>query len=134
MGRKEKSERSKAVGRLVLGLYLILIGGLIFASNMGFEVSHGVWNYWPFLLIAGGGVKMLFGDREALSEGFWLLLAGLYCWVSVWNLWGLTWGTAWPIFVVAGGLSMILEPWFGSGTSCFGSKRVSERKDADHVG
>ena len=84
MGTNEKSERNKAVGRVVLGLYLILIGGLIFAANLGFEVQPAVWNYWPFLLIAGGGAKMLFGDREALSDGFWLLLAGLYCWVSVW--------------------------------------------------
>lgn len=105
--------RNARLGRMVLGAYLVLIGALVLASNLGVEVRHGVWNWWPFLLIAGGAVKLLFGRGEALGEGYWILLAGLYCWVSVWNLWGLTWGTAWPIFLVAGGLSMVLGPWLG---------------------
>jgi hypothetical protein len=108
--RRVDKERNAALGRIVLGAYLVLIGGLVLASNRGVEVRHGVWNYWPFLLIAGGAVKLIFGRGEALGEGFWILLAGLYCWVSVWNLWGLTWGTAWPIFLVAGGVSMALGP------------------------
>ena len=127
-----KSEQNKAIGRLVLGAYLMLIGGLILAANLGWDVPHGVWSYWPFLLIAGGGVKVIFGGRDGLSEGLWLLLAGLYCWVSVWNLWGLTWGTAWPIFVVAGGLSMILEPWLGKGRSCLEAGDAAAREN-DHV-
>jgi len=98
---------------MVLGFYLILIGVLVFASNLGIEVPHGAWNYWPFLLIAGGGMRMIFS--RSFGDGLWLMLAGLYCWVCTWNLWGLTWSTAWPIFLVAGGLSMVLEPWFGDG-------------------
>ena len=108
---------------MVLGFYLMLIGVLVFAANLGIDVPHGVWNYWPFLLIAGGGMRMILSP--SVGEGYWLLLAGLYCWVSTWNLWGLTWGTAWPIFLVAGGLSMVLEPWFGDG------KRRGRRDDAD---
>lgn len=126
-----KSERNKVLGRRVLGSYLILIGLLIFAVNLGFEVSHVVRSYWPILLLVAGGAKLLSADREARSEGFWLMLAGLYCWVSVWNLWGLSWGTAWPIFLVAGGLSMILEPWLGSGRSC-GEERRGERAKGVH--
>ena len=101
---------------------LMLIGGLILASTLGYDLPRGIWEYWPFLLIAGGGAKMLFGGRDGLADGFWMTLGGLYCWVSVWKLWGLTWGTAWPIFVVAGGLSMILEPWFGKSEACFDVK------------
>ena len=104
-----RSRRRSSTGRLILGLYLMVIGVLLFSSNLGFEIPHGVWNYWPFLLIVGGGARIFFGgDRESWSEGFWLLLSGLYCWISVWNLWGLSWGTAWPIFVVAGGISLVL--------------------------
>ena len=46
-------------------------------------------------------------------------------------MWGLSWGTAWPIFVIAGGLSMVLEPWFGSGKSCLGAKREKEKRQQD---
>ena len=131
-----RSRRRSNTGRLILGLYLMAIGILLFSSNLGFEVPHGVWNYWPFLLIVGGGARIfLGGDREAWSEGFWLLLSGIYCWISVWNLWGLSWGTAWPIFVVAGGMSLVL----GGGR---GRRRRrgepdggdTSRAETDHVG
>ena len=111
--RRARRQRGRGAGKVVLGFYLMLIGALVFAANVGIDVPHGVWNYWPFLLIAGGGVRMIYS--RSFDEGYWLLLAGLYCWVSTWNLLGLTWGTAWPIFLVAGGLSMVLEPWLGDG-------------------
>lgn len=105
MGRIGK----ETVNRLIWGLFLIAIGGMLLAANLGWEVPRGVWNYWPFLLIAMGGAKMLFGSADE-GGGFWLILAGLYGWISIWNVGGLTWGTAWPIFVIAGGLSVILKP------------------------
>ena len=58
--------RNSTIGRTILGLYLILIGGLLFSSNLGLEIPHGIWSYWPFLLIAGGGAKLAFGgDRDS---------------------------------------------------------------------
>lgn len=126
--------RNSTIGRTILGLYLILIGGLLFTSNLGFEIPRGIWSYWPFLLIAGGGAKLAFGgDRDSWGEGFWLMLSGLYCWISVWNLWGLSWGTAWPIFVVAGGLSMVLDNWLGGGSRNRCRKPDGEERGADHV-
>ena len=134
-----KRRRNSASGKLVLGIYLMAIGVLLLASNFGFEVPHGVWNYWPFLLIAGGGARLAFGgDREAWGEGFWLLLSGLYCWISVWNVWGLSWGTAWPIFVIAGGLSLVFRGRLDVGGDC-GPQRSDDTlnlendKEADHV-
>lgn len=97
----------ETVNRLIWGLFLIAIGGMLLAVNLGMELPHGVWNYWPFLIIAMGAAKMIFG-RD--SDGFWLILGGLYGWISIWNIGGLTWATAWPIFVIAGGLSVILKP------------------------
>ncbi|MEO7793300.1 MAG: DUF5668 domain-containing protein [Thermoanaerobaculia bacterium] len=97
--------------RLIWGLFLIAIGGLLLAVNLGLDVPHGVWNYWPFLLIAMGSVKLLVvrdGDRD--GGGVWLILSGLYGWISIWHVWGLNWGTAWPIFVIAGGLSVLFRP------------------------
>lgn len=101
------------VNRLIWGLFLIVIGATLLAVNLGWDLPHGAWNYWPFLLIAMGIAKMLFSDeREGRGSGFWLVLGGLYGWISIWHVWGLSWGTAWPIFVIAGGLSLILKPAF----------------------
>lgn len=97
------------VNRLIWGLFLVAIGVTLLAVNLGWELPHGAWNYWPFLLIAMGTAKMLFGGSDE-GGGFWLILSGLYGWISIWNVGGLTWRTAWPIFVIAGGLSLILNP------------------------
>jgi hypothetical protein len=130
---KRKSDKNQSIGRIVLGLYLMLIGSLILASTLGYDLPKEIWHWWPFLLIAGGGAKMIFGGREGLADGFWITLGGFYCWVSVWNLWGLSWGTAWPIFVVAGGLSMILEPWFGKAEVRLERKRGEEKEEVAGV-
>ena len=117
------SERSRATGRAVIGLYLILIGGLIFAENLGVDIRRGVWNYWPLLVVGMGAARIAFsaGDRETIGSGIWILLGGVYCWISVWNLWGLSWHTAWPIFVIAGGVSMILAPRRARRRRCAGA-------------
>lgn len=101
------------VNRLIWGAFLIAIGAMLLAVNLGMEVPRGVWNYWPFLLIAMGAAKMILGsDGESSGGGFWLMLAGLYGWICIWNVWGLDWGTAWPIFVIASGISVLLKPAF----------------------
>ena len=43
------------------------------------------------------------------SGGVWLLATGIYCVIGVFGLFGLGWGGAWPIFVIAAGLSFILR-------------------------
>lgn len=103
------------VQRLIWGLFLIALGAMLLAGNLGMEIPQGVWNYWPFLLIALGAAKMLFSDDldgRRGGGGFWLVLVGLYGWICIWNVWGLSWHTAWPIFVIAGGLSILLKPAF----------------------
>ena len=107
MGRMDK----ETVNRLIWGLFLVAIGGMLLAANLGVDLPQRVWNYWPFLLITLGVARMLFvRDSESPGDGFWILLGGLYGWISLWNIGGLTWGTAWPIFVIAGGLSVLLKP------------------------
>jgi len=100
------------VNRGIWGFFLIAVGAMLLAVNLGVDLPHRVWNYWPFLLIAMGTAKLALGARDGCGDGFWLLLGGLYGWISIWHVWGLTWGTAWPIFVIAGGLSVLLKPTF----------------------
>lgn len=126
MGKMSK----ETLNRLIWGLFLIAIGGMLLAANLGVDLPHRVWNYWPFLLIAMGIARMLFvGGREGVSDGFWILLGGLYGWISIWHVGGLSWSTAWPIFVIAGGLSVLIRPAF---LRC--GRGQSRATEVDHVG
>lgn len=128
----------ETVNRLIWGLFLIALGGMLLAVNLGWELPHGVWNYWPFLLIALGVARMIFrraSDDEG-GGGFWLILAGLYGWICIWNVGGLTWRTAWPIFVIAGGLSVLLKPVFcrSRGFAAPSRPERGAQSGGDHVG
>jgi hypothetical protein len=131
----------ETANRLIWGFFLIAVGAMLLAVNLGMEFPHGVWNYWPFLVIAMGLGKVLFGrDREGSGGGFWLVLGGLYGWISIWHVWDLSWATAWPIFVIAGGLSVLLQrserrgP--GDASARGGDRLVDEgrEKEVEHVG
>jgi hypothetical protein len=98
----------------VLGLFLLLLGGLLMAENLGWDVPGSVWSYWPLLLIALGLTKMLWpGRAEERDSGFWLLAGGIDGWIATRELFGLGWGTAWPIMLIAAGVHMALEGGFG---------------------
>ena len=109
--RRARRERRGVAGRLVLGVYLVGLGALMLAERLGYEIPGEIKSYWPFLVIGLGLVKLLWpGDRDERRGALWILVGGLYCWIGAWNLFGLGWKTAWPIFLVAGGLAML----FGS--------------------
>jgi len=92
-----------------VGLFLIALGALFLADNVGFHVPGSVWRYWPFLLLAMGVARFAFGDdADDRRGGYWLIATGLYGWIAVFGLFGLSWGTAWPILLVAVGASMVL--------------------------
>ncbi|HLF55608.1 MAG TPA: DUF5668 domain-containing protein [Thermoanaerobaculia bacterium] len=102
--------RRGAAGRLVLGVLLLAAGGFLLAKNMGFDVPGSVWSYWPLFLIGLGAAKLLWpGSSEDRNGGFWLVVVGIYGWISTRELFGLDWGTAWPIVLVALGLQIALE-------------------------
>jgi hypothetical protein len=101
---EESTRRRRTASRLVFGGFLILIGALLFAVNLGVELPAGVWQWWPLLLVGLGSVKLVLGGPDEREGGFWILLAGVYSGISVFHLAGLSWATAWPVFLIGAGL------------------------------
>ncbi len=118
---RKLSRSTRSAGRLVLGLYLVIVGGLVLIGNLGYDLPRDVWQLWPLLVIGMGAIKLLWpGEKDDRSGGFWILIGGLYCALSAWNLFGLHWGTAWPVFLVAAGIEMVGKGMFnkvGTGRS-----------------
>jgi hypothetical protein len=96
--------------RLFFGVLFLALGVLLLAANLGVPVPIRLWEAWPFAVLALGAVKLLWGaDREERESGFWIVTAGLYCWISAWGLLGLSWGTAWPLFLLAQGIAIVAK-------------------------
>jgi hypothetical protein len=105
-----KPHRNAGRSRLVLGLFLLALGGIMLAINLGYEMPLGWWRYFPVPLIALGVWGLALPSRHLdRSGGIWLLATGLYCLIGVFDLFGLGWGTAWPIFVIASGFSFLVR-------------------------
>lgn len=114
---RRRHERRSAPQRLawrgVIGTALILGGLAMLASRVGVLDIGPLWDYWPLIPIAVGLVGMLVSRPREWSGPFWMLAGGIYCAVSYWGIWGFSWTTAWPIFLVAAGIVMVLEIIFG---------------------
>ncbi|MDX1996112.1 MAG: DUF5668 domain-containing protein [Thermoanaerobaculia bacterium] len=98
-------------GGLAVGLVLISLGVLLLLGQLGFVPLSRVLQFWPFVLIGLGFAKILRtpGEGDDRFGGFWLVIAGLYCLVSAWGLFGLHWGNSWPLMIIAGGAMTIVR-------------------------
>jgi hypothetical protein len=102
-GRRDRS-------RLVLGIFLILLGAVLLAANLGYALPVGWWQYFPVPFIALGLWGIIAPNRHLdRSGGVWLLAIGIYCLTGIFDLLNLGWSGAWPIFVIAAGASFMLH-------------------------
>ena len=46
-------------------------------------------------------------SADGARSGVWLILVGLWGLVNEWRLFGLTYGTSWPLLVMASGAMMV---------------------------
>lgn len=117
----------RAPSRAWAGVVLILVGAMFFIDRLGWDLGWTwrptVARMWPVLLIVAG-LSQLFSAghdtvvrdrlgqevriyRSRLVAGFWWLVAGGIMLLDQ-NRW-LTLDRSWPLFVVAGGLSILLR-------------------------
>lgn len=77
-------------GKWFPGLLLVVIGGMLLASNLGYlDISVGeVLSLWPLLLVLIG-ISMLLGSRRGMPFGIvaLLVLAGVFVWYGEDNNW-----------------------------------------------
>lgn len=96
--------------RLVLGIFLLVLGALLLAVNLGYGLPLGWWEYVPMLLIAFGLWGLILPNRHIdRVGGVWMLATGMYFLVGIFDLWDLGWSGGWPIFVIAAGLGFMLH-------------------------
>jgi len=103
-----QSETRRKRSHLVLGIFLLLVGAVLLAANLGYGVPWDVLLYWPILLMGFGLVGLVAPSRHMRrSGGMWLFVSGLYCQIGLTHWFGLGWWSAWPLFVIAAGIDLI---------------------------
>lgn len=96
--------------RLALGIILLTLGASLLALNLGVRVPWELWKYFPVPLIALGLWGIVSPSRNLdRVGGMWLLTNGLFCLIGIFGLFGLGWSSAWPIYIIAAGLSVIMQ-------------------------
>lgn len=87
----------------------MLIGAGLLMVNLGYSLPFSAWHFLPIPLIAVGVWGLSFPGRHlSRAGGAWSLSVGLYLACGIFDLFGLGWGTAWPIFLIGLGLAIIL--------------------------
>ena len=113
---------------LAMGIIMIVLGTLLLALNLGWHLPAAVWDYWPVALIVPGLLAIVLPTGHLnRSGGIWLVAIGVYCQISISDLIGLGWFTAWPVFVIAYGLDMII----GAGYDCGRGNESDRRAGSD---
>ena len=104
--------RRADTGQIVVGLIILAMGGMLLLDRVA-PGNYALRSWWPFVLIVMGAARMVEGpglsrrDRGKRRSGVWLIVVGLWGLVNEWRLFGLSYGTSWPLLVMASGAMMV---------------------------
>ena len=108
----QPSSRSRINREVLVGSAMMVIGLALFAeSRTGLDVN--LWSSgWAVLLFVVGLMRFIdprTGDGECPSRrtGAWLMMVGAWGFCSSNELFGLSFGTSWPLLIIAAGIIMV---------------------------
>jgi hypothetical protein len=110
--RTEQDTQDIDRGHVAIGAAIVLVGLAFLADQADwwhFDVS---WRLWPVILLVMGAARMVWpqsGKRHRRSRrgGVWLVMIGAWGLISEFHLFGLHYGTSWPLLIVAAGINMV---------------------------
>lgn len=109
-------------GGLVWGLLLIGGGLLFLLRNLGIVYFDNIGQYWPVILIAIGGSKLISArSGHEVVGGLWIFVPGVIFLLRNFRLVPYdVWSYIWPAAIIAVGLSLLLKhlygpDWWGGG-------------------
>ena len=96
--------------KLIWGIVLVGLGVLFLLDNLDLFELGDLWRYWPLVLIALGIAKIVQpDDRKGRSSGAWLVMIGLWLLVGSLELFGLNFGSSWPLLLVGIGAVIVFQ-------------------------
>jgi hypothetical protein len=107
------------MSHFLLGLLAIALGVALLLERSGTLEMGSVRHYWPFLLVLFGIVRIIECPHpETVIKGFWLVFIGLWLYISIEHLWGLSFANTWPMVIIFCGVTLILKNLFWKSNPC----------------
>lgn len=100
----EYQHRPKPGGRSLFGLTLMLFGVLLLLENV--DIIDIGWKFWPLLLVFIGFYKLSEHGWQS-GNGLWLIMIGLWLYISINHVFDLSFQDTWPILIIGWGLSIL---------------------------
>lgn len=99
---------SRLTGRMILGLFLMVVGILALLDNLYVIELGSLWRFWPLIIVVLGLNKLInTATVRERGEGIWWIFLGLWLFVSIYHVFGLGFRDTWPMLLIAWGISML---------------------------
>jgi len=92
----------------VTGIMLVLAGLIFFLDGMDIIHLGRIYDLWPLILVALGIRKMIVGHSpRRFPKGSMMIFLGIWLYVCINHIWGLSFHEMWPAVLIAGGITMV---------------------------
>ncbi|OYT91547.1 MAG: hypothetical protein CFE43_12985 [Burkholderiales bacterium PBB3] len=73
------------------------------------------WHFLPLLVALGGVISVVSAQSvRRVLKGLGDIVLGVWVFVCLEQLWGLTFANSWPILLIAFGVQMLVRGWLGN--------------------
>lgn len=109
----EVAKKKVDTGALTGGIIMITFGVLFLLSKLDYtDLGDVVRRYWPVIVIIIGATKLF--SRETVWSGLWLVAMGCWLLIAHLRLFGLTYGSSWPLLLIVLGAGLVLRAFVDS--------------------
>jgi predicted membrane protein len=89
---------------------LIVVGGLLFLDNLDVLPFGHLRSYWPLAITAWGFSLLSRARNASCMVWHWVMIvAGILLTMGNLGILHISWGSLWPLFLIAAGVSMLLK-------------------------
>ncbi|MFZ6861487.1 LiaF transmembrane domain-containing protein [Undibacterium sp. Ji67W] len=109
---------AKNAKNLIFGIALVGAGALFLINGWDFISYKNWWIYIPALIALSGLIDILVSrTAKHVAKGCFNIILAFWIYASMEHLWGWTFGTSWPIILIAVGVQSIIRGLLSSNKS-----------------
>lgn len=106
----EQNQQKLPVSKLAWGLVLLVLGVALFLESVDIWDTGPIWTWWPLFLIFLGAAGEIDALRQRKSDSSYIMLGiGLWMLAGSRELFGLSYGTGFPIAIAVAGLGVMVH-------------------------